>query len=209
MIMKKLMIASAIALAVWALQAEPYNTKAGLGLHFGTSSGNGYSMRLCGKKHGVQFTIGAYTTGNNNPSFDTQMYFYDASSQDSVITYERNGREKSFTGAINYLLFLDDFKTGRLYLMMGGAYTYNERKVFSMDYRRDSVYGNSYYYNVIPDTDKNWIKAENRWTVGIGPGFDFSLGKKFRLSFEVPLTYNFKDEIVMYIPQVGLYYYFK
>jgi len=31
----------------------------------------------------------------------------------------------------------------------------------------------------------------------------------FSLAMELPITFNWKKEVVMYIPQVGVYYYFK
>jgi hypothetical protein len=35
------------------------------------------------------------------------------------------------------------------------------------------------------------------------------LGKNFRVALELPITYNWEQRIVMYIPQIGFYYYFK
>ena len=187
------------------LAFEDANSRVGLGLHFGTQTGNGYAMRWMGRLHGAQGTLGAYTIGSNNVKFEDSFWDYDESA--ATITRNKNGREAAVNLAANYLFMLDHFKTGRLYLIGGGSYTYYQKRVYSKQYRQQTP--GSAYYEAIDGTESDYLKREDRWTVGFGPGFEIILGKQFRFSIEVPITYNYKDEIVMYIPQAGIYYYFK
>jgi hypothetical protein len=211
-----------VALAVLAgiLSAEEQFSKMGLGVHFGTLTSSGYAMRWMGEKHGFQATIGAYTTGSNNVKFEDPYYhgmYYmedmDRPDPDSIITVTRKGKELSANLGLSYMYTIDKFKYGRVYIMAGGSYRYYQKKEFSMDYAQaDSTeypYEYPYIYHPIDGTEKEEIVREHRWTVGFGPGFEWALSKQFRLAVEVPITYNWKGDIVMWIPQVGLYYYFK
>ncbi len=93
--------------------------------------------------------------------------------------------------AVNGMGILDEFRYGRIYIMAGGMVKY---------YHHDK-YEDPYY----PEEEIN----ENRWCVGVGPGLEWILSKQFRLALEIPITYNWKNDIIMYIPQGGIYYYFK
>jgi len=193
-----------LAISVAALED---NSRSSIGLHFGTSSGNGYAMRWMGRDLGLQATLGAYTSGNNDVKFNESYYDYENESTASEITVTKKGRSTSGTIALNSLIMLDHFNRGRLYIMAGGSYTYHREKVFSAQYRR--VVGQSYNYELVDNSETSEKKTEHRWTAGIGPGLELGLSRHFRIAFEVPITYNYDDEIIMYIPQVGFYYYFK
>lgn len=186
-----------------ALSAQEAKSRTALGLHFGTSSGNGYSMRWMGEKHGLQATLGAYTAGSNNVSLDDYYYNYDSSS--NPITVEEPGKRGAVIMGLNYLYMLDHFRSGRLYIFSGGSYQYFQERVHMADY----TYSGSSNYVIDESSRRSELHRENRWTVGVGPGFELELGSQFRFSFELPITFNWKDDIVMYIPQAGLYYYFK
>ncbi len=187
-----------------SLQAQDHNTKKAIGLHFGSSTGNGYAMRWMGKDAGFQLTFGAYTFGDNKVYFSESIYDYDNDA--TLITAEEEGRESAVNVGLNYMFMLDHFRNGRLYMMVGGSYKYFAQKIFSQDYQLNP--GTDYYYPVDGSQEEN-LNIEHRWTVGAGPGFDLALGKQFRLAVELPITYNWNNDVVMYVPQVGLYYYFK
>lgn len=186
-----------------ALSAQEAKSRTALGLHFGTSSGNGYSMRWMGEKHGLQGTLGAYTAGNNDVYLSAP--YYDSGNLDSPFTVEEPGKRGAVILGLNYLYMLDHFRSGRLYIFSGGSYQYFQERVYMVDYTSDGVYN----YVIDESSRRNELRRENRWTVGVGPGFELELGSQFRFSFELPITFNWKDDIVMYIPQAGLYYYFK
>ena len=161
-------------------------------------------MRWMGPKLGLQATLGAYTSGSNDVKFNETYYDINDEYTDNEITINKKGRSTSGTVALNGLIMLDHFNRGRLYIMAGGSYTYHRERVYSSRYIR-SNYDN---YNLVPNSKTSTRKTENRWTAGIGPGIELGLSRHFRIAFEVPITYNYDDEIIMYIPQVGFYYYF-
>lgn len=189
-----------------AIKAEDINSRMSIGLHFGTVTGSGFAMRFMGDSVGLQATLGAYTSGTNDFKF-REYYYPEDDTNDPVITVERRGMDTSLNTAINGIMFLDHFRKGRMYLIGGASYTYYREKKFFADYER--VPGMYNQYILRPNTETSEQNTEHRWTAGFGPGIEFAISKHFHMSFEMPITYNYKDEIVMYIPQVGFYYYFK
>lgn len=206
MFIKKTLVLCLLAMVAIGLGALEDNTHSSIGLHFGTSSGNGYAMRWMGPSLGLQATLGAYTSGSNEVKFNEYYYDYDYEAGENEITVTRKGRSTSGTAALNGLIMLDHFNRGRLYIMAGGSYTYYREKRFSALYQK--VNDQSYNYRLVPNSVSSVKNTEHRWTAGIGPGVELGLSRHFRISFEVPITYNNDDEIIMYIPQVGFYYYF-
>ncbi|HQH50521.1 MAG TPA: hypothetical protein PLA08_03860 [Candidatus Cloacimonadota bacterium] len=188
LIMVSLLVISTLAFAY------DVDSRTALGLHFGTSSGNGYSMRWMKGDRGLQCTFGAYTAGSN----DNVDYYDDDSYLVSIRTAE--GRRTSLELAANYLHTLDEFPNGLLYIMAGGSFKYFQKRMFEVDVNN---------HQIDWDSERSYLKRQLRWTIGAGPGFEIGYGSNFRFALEVPLTYNWKDEIVMYIPQAGIYYYFR
>lgn len=176
--------------------ADDFDRRTALGLHFGTSAGNGYSMRWINGDQGLQCTFGAITTGSNkNVDYEDDYYWGSGS-----YTTTAEGRRTALEFAANYLHTLDEYPNGKLYIMAGGSCRYIQKRMFKVD-----VINNQTNW----DTERSYLKQELRWTIGAGPGFEIGYNSKFRFALEVPLTYNWKDEIVMYIPQAGIYYYFR
>ncbi len=202
---KKLVLLFLSLLFAVGMAAIDDNEKAGLGLHFGSISGNGYSMRWMGEDLGLQLTIGAMTSGSNDVHFN-QFYYPDYDESATTITVSKKGRDRSLIGAINLLFMLDHFKRGRLYLVGGCSVNDYRKRVFSADYRYTSSISQ---YQLVDGSQREEDLNELRWTAGIGPGIELAVSRHFRLAFEVPISYNYKDDIVMYIPQVGFYYFFK
>lgn len=158
---------------------ENYNTS--MGFHFGTSTGSGYSVRHWTNTNGYQITIAAYAYGSRNPEYDNNDFYDD--------NY-KNARKQTGTLGLNYLWNLQKTKDYHFYIISGGSYSLQKVK--------------RYY---APE-DHKWVN-DNKWTVGAGPGFEMMLAERFHVSVELPITYNHKDDIVMYIPAVGVYYYFR
>ena len=176
--------------------ADDTDRHTALGLHFGTSAGNGYSMRWINGDQGLQCTFGAITTGSNkNVDYEDDYYWGSGS-----YTTTAEGRRTALEFATNYLHTLDEYHNGKLYIMAGGSLKYVQKRMFKVD-----VINNQTDWS----TERSYLKQELRWTIGAGPGFEIGYNSKFRFALEVPLTYNWKDEIVMYIPQAGIYYYFR
>jgi len=209
--MKKLILSS-ILIAMFAMAFAQQNTAdpdqakryKGLGLHFGQLSGNGFSYRVFSKNHGLQYTLGGITLGSNSRYFDNS--FYAEGPGPSVITIKDDGRRTNINFGINYLETLANNQTGRFYVFGGASVLFSRVKQFERDYQLSGSSGT--YYNLMNTPER--VSWDNRryYHVGAGLGFDFKLGQNFHWVLELPLTMNQDQEFMMYIPQVGLYYYF-
>lgn len=190
--------------------AEEYNKSTAMGFHFGSLSGSGYAMRWMGEKMGLQATLGGYTYENNEDEYPRPYYLEDVVNMaEQTYTERYDDRESAVNFGLNYIHVLDKFSSGRFYVTIGGSYKYFYETYHTVDYALDSTYTDWYYYTEVPGSRKKHVDDEHRWTVGAGPGVEFWLGKKFSLAMELPITFNWKKEVVMYMPQVGVYYYFK
>jgi hypothetical protein len=199
-----------ITLVIFCLPlfAQVPKSRKGIGFHMGTTTGIGYAMRWMNQKSGYQVTFGGYTFGNNEVYFADDYYDWDTEfGGEDQITMEQAGRESAINIGLNYLHMLDHFNNGRLYFMAGGSYKYYQQKFFTMDYQQTGE--NSADYDVIEGSKNEAYRIEHRWTVGGGPGFEFEIGNHFRFAAELPITYNWENDIVMWIPQAGIYYFFK
>jgi len=94
------------------------------------------------------------------------------------------GGESNFNAGLNIIGVLNEFPLGRFYTTAGGSYRY---------------YSNQYDLN----------EVNNRWTVGAGLGVELIPYKNFRIALEIPITYNWKGDLVMWYPMAGIYYYLK
>ncbi len=217
-----------------ALFAQVPLSKNAVGLHLGSQSGTGYSMRFFGPKQGLQVTLGALTWGNDNVYFpEKQYYWYDDDTEfgwsaggyyydgdlvppDTLLTMTQKGRLDKINLGLNHILVLDTFNVfgykdhGRLYLMTGGAYEFHRQTKFSKDYRwvEGDAENSPYFEKVDNSAPIQDSKPEHRWTAGLGLGVDIAISKNFRGALEFPITYNW-DNRISYIPQIGIYYYFK
>ncbi|MCB5270719.1 MAG: hypothetical protein LHW56_02620 [Candidatus Cloacimonetes bacterium] len=176
---KKILIVLMVCASAHLLAMDAYDTA--MGLHFGTSTGNGYSIRKWGKSSAYQVTFAAYATGQRDPNYHNSDFTHNE---------YHTARKNSVSLGANYLWELHDSDRYKFYVMTGMAYTMRKVK--------------RYY---APD-DNKWVR-DDRWTIGAGPGFEFEFSDRFHVSVELPMTYNNKDDITMYIPSGGFYYYFK
>ncbi|MBM4400284.1 MAG: hypothetical protein FJ041_08165 [Candidatus Cloacimonetes bacterium] len=174
----------------------------GFGIHFGNVSGNGYAYRYLGQELGIQVVVGGFTTGKNDPSFSPNIYHYSNAPQISVT---EKGRKYSFNLGGNLIFPLKKLENTVFYLHGGTCWVYSDQKLFTQKYNYSSsmeVYNISGKY----ETSHN-IKSYVNF--GAGPGVEMMAGKYFKLVIELPITYTGTKELIMYIPQAGLYYYFK
>lgn len=178
-----------ILLAVMGMSAlmafEDYSTS--MGFHFGTSTGSGYSVRHWTSSNGFQGTIAAYAYGSKNPNYDNSDFYNKP---------YKNARRQAGSLGLNYLWNLQRSPDYHFYILSGGSYTLQKVKRF---YEPESPSG---------EITSKWVN-DNKWSIGAGPGFELKLAERFHMSVELPITYNHKDDIVMYIPAVGIYYYFR
>jgi hypothetical protein len=202
-----------LVLLAASLSAKKYNDDNGIGLHFGTSSGSGYAMRWMGEQFGFQLTLGAYTKGSNKVVFQDPFRDYDADytpDYTNHIWLKKGGRSTKAAIGLNGIVILDHFNKGSFYLMGGGSITTGKRTTFSARYKLDWA-GSNYnvYTRVETEPIRRGKESVGDWIVGVGPGVEIGLTRHFRVAIEVPITYDDSEDIVMYIPQVGIYYYFK
>lgn len=176
--LKKLIILILLSCLSYLMAFDNYSSA--MGLHFGSSTGSGYSIRHWSSIGGIQGTLAAYTSDNDNPSFS-----YSPTEENPIV----HGKRTILLGA-NYLIPLLEAKTYNFYIIAGGSYSFRSERLYTSR------------------TQSSW-KQRDRWTLGVGPGFEFSLSDRFHLSIEIPITMNYKDDLTMYIPAGGLYYYFK
>jgi hypothetical protein len=208
-----LVVAGLLLLTVNAFAAEEKtiykdgNSTQGFGIHFGNVSGNGYAYRYIGRDLGIQLVVGGLTDGNNHHSFAEEISEYGDSSPLTLMRTQK-GRRYNFNIGGNFILPLRRTTGSMFYLHAGANWKYSDQKIFSQYYDYDhSEYGTNTYY----PTDQIYTthKVKSYFNVGAGPGVELMAGKYFKLSLELPVTYTGDDEFIMYIPQAGLYYYFK
>ncbi len=178
------------------------------GIHFGNVSGNGYAYRFVEKDWGIQAVAGGFSTGSNKYSFPERFYNYD--SQDNPVTLARtdNGRKYSINLGVNGILPLKRMENIMFYAHAGMCWFYSTQKKYHQEYTLDNSIAGQYYYDPTGEVTST-TKTKSYVNIGAGPGVEVMVGKYFRLSLELPVTYTGKDEFIMYIPQAGLYYYFK
>jgi len=206
---KKLLVIALLLFVACLSQGQTQNSKpkeesrnTGLGFHFGTISGNGFSYRKYYDKGGLQVTLGGLTSGSKE--IDNSVYGnYNGA---STITITENGRKTKINSAINYVRTLDTNQVGRFYIVAGGSLLSSFIRQYEIDYQM--VKGD--HYTIIKDQPerKKW-DSEYTYYVGFGLGFDFDMGQNFHCTVELPLTIDEDSEIRMYIPQAGIYYFFK
>ncbi len=179
----------------------------GFGVHFGNVSGNGYAYRYIGKDLGFQLVVGGLTDGDNHTNFPEAAYTYDSPAPLTYLRTEK-GRKYNFNIGGNVILPLRKTTYSMFYLHAGANWKYSDQKIFSQYYDYDHTeYGTSYYYPNEPIYTTH--KVRSYCNIGIGPGVELQAGRYFKLALELPVTYTGDDEFIMYIPQVGFYYYFK
>ena len=202
-----LVLSVLILLAALPLSAQ-YRESRSLGIQFGSSSGSGYVMRWIGDTHGLQATLGASTYGSNDVKFPTTLWQDELEASGNTADYVRRGRRTSLTAGLNYIYILDQSPKTRFFIAMGGAYKIGREKQFTRRYNLSSGSYNQYVLDEsVPELEET--VNTDKWTVGAGPGFEFTLDRHFKFTIDLPITLSSDDEIIMYIPQVGLHYYFR
>lgn len=194
------------AFAQWETTSSNSDAKnaQAFGIHFGYVSGNGYAYRYMTDKWGLQLVGGGYSLGSNSHDFSDQVYS-DDNTLSSLIRTDK-GRKYSFDLAANVIIPLQRTSNTLFYVHGGFCWKYSVQKVYEQSYIQSAA--NSHTYNETGPTSST-SKIRSYTNLGAGPGAEFQLGKFFKLVLELPITYTGNDEFIMYIPQAGLYYYFK
>lgn len=186
-----------------ALNAKDIAATRALGFHLGTASGNGYAYRLFKGDNGFQLVFGAMTIGDDDVKFSDTIYRYEGLETESVT---KKGRRTGASVGLSYINVLVETLHSRFYVTAGASYLYSRRTDFTQEYIESTGSSSSYVKSGVPTESK---KNSDRWTLGVGPGMELYIDRNLRVSLELPITINSKSEVVPYIPQVGIYFYFK
>jgi hypothetical protein len=203
-----------MTLSVYAQSKNQHNSDndaetQAFGVHFGNVSGNGYAYRYLGQQLGIQLVGGGFTTGNNNASLPNRVIDNDNyTNPPSLITRTDDGRKYSFNLGGNLIFPLKRTGSALFYLHTGVCWKYSDLKIYKQNYSLDYISNYTSYYEPSGGVYSSH-KVKSYVNYGIGPGVELLAGKYFKLSLELPITYTGNDELIMYIPQAGLYYYFK
>jgi len=174
------------------------------GIHFGNVSGSGLAYRYFLDKVGFQGVLGGYSSGNNTYSFRDSVFVEIANSK---ITLRDKGRRYSMNLGANVIYPLKKTDLFIFYLTGGLCWKYFNYKYYKQDYLPTTT--TSLYYQQDPDGVYSNRDIKSYVNFGFGPGVEIKAGKFFKLSIELPVTYTGKHEFIMYVPAVGIYYYFK
>ena len=174
------------------------------GVQFGNVSGSGFGYRYFTETFGFQAVLGGYSTGADTYSFRDKI---DADLTVNRITRTDKGRKYNMNLGLNTIYPLKKTDLFTFYLTGGLCWKYFNNKYYKQDYI--PTQGDTLYF--YPDSEGVYSSREvdSYVNVGFGPGVEIKAGRFFKLSIELPITYTGKHEFIMYVPSVGLYYYFK
>ena len=207
--MKKVSLIIIILLALSMLTAEEKELEYGLGFSGGLISGSGFSFRKLNDDFGYQINLGALMDNSSecDDCFPENYHGEWIEDDDSFTDYSYGNTTHANLG-INIYKPLHNGKRSKLYLLAGTAGYFFREKISEQDYT----------YN---DIDSLWVQTGQRrdateteftLNLGAGFGFDYKLSENIKLNLEWPLVFSFPEDdmrIYMYIPQVGIHYYFK
>jgi opacity protein-like surface antigen len=213
-VLSVLVIMGLLSFAVNAFAADKipadnndFNHRQGFGVHFGNVSGNGYAWRYIGEPLGIQLVVGGLTAGDNHHNLNDGIYVYDSPYLNNIVR-SANGRKYNFNVGANLILPLRQSSGAMFYLHGGVNWKYSDQQKYSREYEYDTSIDENYNYHAITDVSTSH-KVKSYYNIGVGPGVELQAGKYFKLVLELPITYTGDEEFIMYIPQAGLYYYFK
>ncbi|MBU0711564.1 hypothetical protein KKC74_15385 [bacterium] len=201
--------------------AQDNNLSKGLGLSAGMISGTGFSYRQMNEKNGFQISLGIKYISDEDDDINT-YYFSDGYTRDynsdywipdtSDITteYEYSYGCSGPWGnlGLTYFIPLHRAKKSLFYTMVGIGTYYSSDVKYSRDYKYVILSDSTYSYEPITDIQKIII-SDYVIFFGIGMGIEYQFTENIRMSADLPLTFSNYGDIIMTIPQIGIYYYFK
>ncbi len=207
--MKKLLISTIILFQMTLLFSQEQPLRHGLGFAAGMLSGSGFSYRQINQKYGFQVTFGLLSFRNESSDFiDGYRTAGDGLDMEPTYTEEKHGRETS--GNIGFMLYriLNRSNRSLFYGMIGVGNYFSEDIIYRRDYRYVHVEADTYSYQPVSPIRKDQERDFTTY-MGLGFGLEWSLTNNIHLTIEWPLTVTNKGDIYMYVPQVGIHYYFK
>lgn len=205
--MKKIMILITIIFLSLILSAEEFEHA--LGFTGGMISGSGFSYRRMKENYGYQVAFGAITMGDTDDTdFEDSYEQYWWPDTTSVNTLEDEGAYWNANIGVSYYKHLHKGENSTFYCLLGTA--------AYMDF--GAIQEQNYEYNEdLQIWETSGEPTENnefnvRAHFGFGIGIDYKLTENIRLNLDWPFVFSKYDDnfdIIMYIPQAGIHYYFK
>ncbi len=189
-------------------QAESLNN--GLGFAAGMLSGIGISYRHMGEQWGVQTTFGMLSTqteGYDYPYLPEPYDDYRGDAYQQTYTIQSDGRDWSGSLGVLLLRQLHQAEGSRFYVFFGASTFINAARYKETLYRYECTETDGCYTAKVrgPRTVKEFDRT---LCVGAGLGIEYFLTENIHISVEWPLAFTSDGDFYMYIPQVGVHYFF-
>ena len=206
----KTLLFALLLLAFTMLAGQEKELECGLGFSGGLISGSGFSFRKIDAGFGYQINLGALmdNTSRCDHCFPDEYPRDWINEEDDVYTDRSYGSSFHANLGVNFYKPLHQGKRSRFYLLAGAAGYYFREEVTKQDY-------------IYVPADSVWVKSgavrdddNSNFTLNAGAGFgiEYKLSENIRLNLEWPLVFSFPEDkmnIIMYIPQAGIHYFFK
>lgn len=181
----------------WA--QEGIHLSKAIGFGGGLISGSGFSYRKIDEKGGYQINGGLVGWNQNEQLPSESDLWY---SNYVVTEYAWNMYVNGNVG-INFYKTLRKAEKSTLYLLWGSAIYLDAEQELSRKHQ---------YGQYISDEKTSW-DTNLKVNAGAGFGFEYHITENIHLALEWPLTLSFSGNsefnIIMYIPQGGIHYYFE
>jgi len=183
----------------------------GLGFAAGQLSGVGLSYRVMTEHYGAQVTFGALSIKDESSEIN-----YPNNGQYPIDTtwpmaqsYSETYHLRSTDGNIGLMFMktLHRSKWATLYALTGFCTFFQIDKYEEQLYELENI-NNEYYEYRASGEAKKYTEKKNTLYGGLGIGIEIRFSTNIRMAIEWPLTYSSKGDFIMYIPQVGLHYFF-
>ncbi len=198
-----------ILLAAGALMAADDGN--GLGFAAGQLSGIGFSYRHLAERYGFQITFGVLSLKENGDSRpQTVRGEYDPSKFIPPVDtnpYSYNARDFHANVGLMLMQVLHTAKRSRLYVFTGLSWRRTVNTYVEQYYGYRIIDSSTWEYGPV-GKEKKRSDVETTGYVGAGIGMEFKITENIRIALEWPLTYSSEGDLVMYIPQAGLHYFF-
>ena len=219
--MKKVILIIAVIFFVAGLSAEEF--KLSLGFAGGRISGSGFAYRQMNENYGFQIAFGVLANNGDSDYDDEDYYYYDenytyeynpesSNIYTTEVFFEYGENTKNLIGNIGFSYYkpLHRGKQSMFYFLAGSSVYYSKTEDKMKDFQIEALSDTTYHYIAVTD-EYEAITLETLINVGVGIGMEYSITKNIIISFEWPLVFQKADDefnIIMYIPQGGIHYYF-
>jgi hypothetical protein len=185
----------------------------GLGIFGGMISGSGFSYRRMDDRFGCQFTFGILSSKGGNIDFTPSVTLpYDARygkpTPSVLYTETRTGRSISGNAGINFYKPLHRTTKFCFYLLAGASCYFSTEKRYEQDYGYSNVADSSYTSGPVGER-RSKRKTDATVFGGGGIGFEWKFSENLRFSLEWPILLSSDGDLIMYIPQGGMHYFFR